>query len=181
MPTFIALLRGINVSGQRKIRMAELTDACEEKGLTNVKTYLQSGNIVFRCKERSAAKVAKMLELLIESRFGHDVTVMVRTAADLKRIITGNPYSAQAKKDPAKVHVTFLDSRPTAAMIKSLDDVDTRGDEFSMGREEILLHCPNGYGKTKLNNAFFERKLKMPATTRNWKTVEALHEMAAGS
>lgn len=180
MPTFISLLRGINVSGQRKIRMADLKVAYEAIDLTDITTYLQSGNVVFRCRQRNSAKVATMLEQQIESCFGFEVTVMVRTAGDLRRIMAANPYAAQAKKDPAKVHVTFLASPPTAAMVKTVEEVDARGDEFSMGREEVLLHCPNGYGRTKLNNAFFERKLKMPATTRNWKTVEALNEMAAG-
>ena len=179
MPTFISLLRGINVSGQRKIHMAELKDAYEALDLTIVHTYVQSGNVVFNCKMRSASKIAALLEQQIESCFGYDVTVMVRTPGDFRRIIEGNPFSAQAKKGPVKVHVTFLASRPSAAMVKSVEDADTRGDEFSVGRQEIFLHCPNGYGRTKLNNAFFERKLKMSATTRNWKTIEALYDMAA--
>ena len=181
MPTFISLLRGINVSGQRKIRMADLKVAYEAVGLTNVNTYVQSGNVVFDCKMRSASKIAGLLEQQIESCFGYDVTVMVRTPSDFKRIIEDNPFSAQARKDPAKVHVTFLASRPSGAMVERVEDADTGGDEFSVGRQEILLYCPNGYGKTKLNNTFFERKLKMPATTRNWKTVKALYEMAIGS
>ena len=106
---------------------------------------------------------------------------MVRTPADLERIVRNNPFSVQAGNDPAKVHVTFLASRPAAAMVKSLEVVDTRGDEFAVAGQEIFLHCPGGYGKTKLNNAFFERKLRMRATTRNWKTVMALHDMAGGS
>ena len=106
---------------------------------------------------------------------------MVRTPSDFERIIKSNPFSVEARNDPAKVHVTFLASRPSAGMVKSVEDADERGDDFSMGRQEIFLHCPNGYGRTKLNNAFFGRKLKMPATTRNWKTVEALYGMAGCS
>ena len=181
MPTLISLLRGINVSGQRKIRMADLTDAYEALDLTNVNTYVQSGNVVFHGKIRSTSKMAALLTQQIESRFGYDVTVMVRTPSDFKRIIKSNPFSVQAGSDPARVHVTFLASRPSAAMVKRLEDADTRGDEFSVGRQEIFLHCPNGYGKTKLNNAFFERKLEIPATTRNWKTVIALYGMTVCS
>ncbi len=181
MPRFISLLRGINVSGQRKIRMAELKNAYEALGLTNVNTYLQSGNVVFDGKKRSASKVIETLERQIQSRFGHDVTVIVRTPSDFERIVKSNPFSVHAGTDPAKVHVTFLASRPPAGMARSLEVVDTRGDEFSVGRQEIFLHCPGGYGKTKLNNAFFERKLGMPATTRNWKTVLALYDMAVRS
>lgn len=181
MPTFISLLRGINVSGQRKIRMADLKDAYEGLGLTNVNTYLQSGNVVFDGKIRSASKVIEMLERKIQSDFDYDVTVMLRTPGDLERIIKSNPFSAQARNDPSKVHVTFLASRPSTGMVKSVEVVDACGDEFSVGPQEILLHCPNGYGKTKLNNAFFERKLKVPATTRNWNTVMALYDMAVRS
>lgn len=181
MPRFISLLRGINVSGQRKIRMAELKDAYEALDLTNVTTYVQSGNVVFDGTMRSASEVVEMLEAQIQSRFGFDVTVMVRTAAELERIVKRNPFSVQAGTDPAKVHVTFLVSRPSTATVKTVADVDTRGDELAVAGAEIFLHCPGGYGKTKLNNAFFERKLRMPATTRNWKTVLALHDMAVRS
>ncbi len=179
MPAFISLLRGINVSGQRKIRMADLKDAYEALNLTNVNTYVQSGNVVFNCKIRSASKMAELLKQQVESCFGYDVTVMVRTPSDFERIIKSNPFAAQAKTDPSKVYVTFLAASPSGSMVKSVENADTRGDEFLLGREEIFLHCPNGYGRTKLNNAFFERKLKMPATTRNWKTVEALFSIAA--
>lgn len=179
MPRFISLLRGINVSGQRKIRMAELKDAYEALGLTNVNTHVQSGNVVFNCRIRSASKIVALLEQQIASCFGYDVTVMVRTPSDFERIIRSNPFSVQAKKDPTKVHLTFLASRPSAGVVKSVEVADMRGDEFSVGQQEVFLHCPNGYGKTKLNNAFFERKLKMPATTRNWNTVISLHDMAS--
>ncbi len=179
MPTYISLLRSINVGGQRSIRMAELKCAYEALGMTNVHTYVQSGNVLFGCTIRSAPKVAVVLEQQIESVFGYDVAVMVRTPGDFRHIIAGNPFSAQAKKDPTKVHVTFLRSRPAATLVKSIKSGDLRGDEFSAGRQEIFLHCPNGYGRTKLNNAFLERKLKMPATTRNWRTVVALDALAS--
>lgn len=178
MPTFISLLRGINVSGQRKIRMADLKKAYETLGLTNVSTYLQSGNVVFNSKMRSASKIVALLEQQIESCFGYDVTVMVRTPSDFERILNTNPFSVEAGNDPAKVHVTFLAACPSAEIVKSVEEADASGDECSMGRQEIFVHCPNGYGRTKLNNAFFERRFKIPATTRNWKTVEALYDMA---
>ena len=177
MPRFISLLRGINVSGHRKIRMADLRTAYESLDMTNVETYLQSGNVVFDCKVRSASKVAALIEGVIEDRFGHDVTVLVRTPDDFGRLIEGNPFSVHAKKDPGKVHVTFLAARPLASLLAELDDVDTRGDDFTVDGTHVYLHCPNGYGRTKLNNTFFERKLKVPATTRSWKTVEALYDM----
>ncbi len=114
--------------------MAELKSAYEALGMSKVHTYVQSGNVVFGCTIRSAAKVALMLEQQIESSFGYEVTVMVRTPGDLRRIIESNPFSAQAKKDPTKVHVTFLGSRPSGAMVKNVETGDLHGDEFSGGR-----------------------------------------------
>ena len=181
MPTFISLLRGINVGGHRKIRMADLTGAYEKLGLTNVRTYVQSGNVVFGCAIRSTSKVAALIEQQIQSCFGHDVNVLIRTPRDLRRIIDTNPFSTAAKKDPAKVSMMFLTSRPLAALAKSCEAVDSGKDKFSVGRQEIYLHCPDGAGRTKLNSAFFERRLKMPTTSRNWRTVEALYDMAVSS
>lgn len=179
MDTFVSLLRGINVSGQRKIRMADLKEAYEALGLTNVQTYVQSGNVVFDARLRSTAKVAALLEQQIESCFGFEVTVLIRTPADLRRIIKSNPFSKQAHIDPTKVAVAFLASRPTATAIKLAEDFDARGDEFVVDGEEIFLHYPGGCGKTKLSHAFFERKFQMSVSARNWKTVTALDELAA--
>ncbi len=181
MPTYISLLRGINVGGHRKIRMADLTALYESLSLRNVNTYVQSGNVVFDSKMRSASKIAASIEEHLKARFGFDVTVLVRTPGELASIIEGNPFSAQAAKDPAKVSVMFLASRPTGAMFKSLDDTDTGSDEFFVGEREIYLHFPDGAARSKLNNTFFERKLKMPTTARNWRTVRAVYDMAVSS
>ncbi len=181
MPTYISLLRGINVGGHRKIRMADLRTAYESLDMANVASYVQSGNVVFDCKIRSASKVAESIERLIEDQFGHDVAVLVRTPNDFGRLIEGNPFSVQAKKDPTKVSLMFLAARPSASLLSGLDDVETRDDEFIVGTTHIYLHYPNGCARTKLNNTFFERRLKMPTTTRNWKTVEALYEIGMGS
>ena len=179
MATFVALLRGINVAGKGKLRMAALRETCEASGLTSVATYLQSGNIVFECKLIGVAKVAAMVEELLESQFGLDARAIIRTPAELQRIVKNNPFGSHARTDPTKVHATFLASRPTAKLVRQLERVDTRGDVLVVSQQEVLLHCPNGYGRTKLNNAFLERQLEVAATTRNWKTVEALCEMVA--
>lgn len=181
MATFVALLRGINVAGKGKLRMAVLRETCEARGLTHVATYLQSGNLVFDCNLASATKVAAMIEGLLESQFGLDARAIIRTPAELQRMVKNNPFASQARTDPSKVHATFLATRPTAKLIRRLEGVDTRGDGLVVGRQEVLLHCPNGYGRTKLNNVFLERQLEVVATTRNWKTVEALCEMVSGS
>ena len=179
MATFVVLLRGINVAGKGKLRMAELRETCEAHGLTNVATYLQSGNIVFDCKLTSATKVAAVIEGILESQFGLDARAIVRTPAELQQIVKNNPFASHAQKDPTKVHATFLVSCPTAKLVRRLENVDTRGDALVVRHQEVLLHCPNGYGRTKLNNVFLERQLEVAATTRNWKTVEALRGMLA--
>jgi uncharacterized protein (DUF1697 family) len=173
------MLRGINVSGQNRIRMEDLKNLYAELGLVNVRTYVQSGNVVFDSQEQSPSLLAKQIEAQIEKSFGLSVPVLIRTPAEFQRILLGNPFLQVRDADPASLHVTFLSGSPSAekwADLKSPGD----GDEFSVGKEEIFLFCPNGYGRTKLNNTYFERKLGLTATTRNWKTVNALYDMAKG-
>ena len=172
------MLRGINVSGQNKIRMMELKSLYESLGLINVKTYVQSGNVVFENTERDASELAVSIEAQIERSFGYVVSVFFRSANDFQRITGGNPFLNGRHEDPDKLHVTFLYNSPSKSQLSNLDISPHVTDEFFIGDKEIFLFCPNGYGKTKLSNTFFEKKLNMPATTRNWKTVNALHDMA---
>ncbi len=181
MATFISLLRGINVGGLRKIRMADLRAAYEALGMTSVATYLQSGNVLFHSKMRGAAKVARLIEEQLDARFGFDVTVLIRTPVEFERIIEANLFADQAKKDPTKVHVAFLAARPSASALRTLADIDTGGDEFIVERDSIYVYCPKGAARTKLTGALFERKLEVAATARNWRTVEALCEMGIRS
>jgi uncharacterized protein (DUF1697 family) len=178
MHTFISMLRGINVSGQKKIRMAELSNLYESLGLVQVKTYVQSGNVVFASPEPDGSKLAQLIEAEIEQTFGFAVSVFMRDNHDFQRIIDRNPFLGDRHEDPAKRHVTFLYRRPDESEWRNLSIPDDEADEFSVGEQEIFLFCPNGYGRTKFSNNFFERKLKVPATTRNWKTVTALAKLA---
>ena len=178
MNTFISMLRGINVGGQKTIRMAELKSLYESLDLVNVKTYVQSGNVIFDSLEPDAAKLAELIEAQIEQTFGYFVAVFMREANDFERIVNRNPFLHERHEDPNKRHVTFLYRRPSESKLSHLSLPTGAGDEFMVGEKEIFLFCPNGYGRTKLSNHFFERKLDTPATTRNWKTVEALHKMA---
>ncbi len=172
------MLRGINVSGQKKIRMVELQKLYESLDLVNVRTYVQSGNVVFDSTEPDASKLAELIESHIEQAFGFQVVVFVRDAEELRRIINSNPFVNPRNEDPDKLHVTFLYRVPSASAWNILNAPDNETDEFVPGEREIFLFCPNGYGRTKLSNSFFERKLGVPATTRNWRTVNALYAMA---
>ena len=172
------MLRGINVGGQKKIRMTELKSLYESLDLVNVKTYVQSGNVVFDSTEQDASKLAELIEAQIEQFFGYSVSVFIREAKDFERIIASNPFLNERNEDLAKLHVTFLYSSPLGSKLSDLAMPNNEGDELSVGDKEIYLFCPKGYGRTKLSNNSFERKLKVAATTRNWKTVNVLHKMA---
>ncbi len=177
MPTFISLLRGINVSGHRKIKMAALAAACTRLDLTDVRTYVQSGNIVCNGRSRSPARLAKSIELMIQAEFGHDVAVVVRTPAEWARIIEGNPYATAAEKDPTKVAVMCLSARPTKSAVEALSEIDSGPDRFEVADREVYLFYPNGAARSKLTHAVIERKLGVRATARNWRTVMALSDM----
>ena len=170
------MLRGINVSGQKKIRMADLKSLYELLGFGNVQTYVQSGNVIFDSPEQDAAKLRSSIEAQIETVFGFSVPVLIRTAVDFKRIIENHPF---AQEEEIRVLVTFLYEQPEASTWSELSNYKDHVDKFVLGKQEIFLFCPGGYGKTKLSNNFFEKKLGVIATTRNWKTIHAVYQMAS--
>ncbi len=178
MNTYISLLRGINVSGQKKIRMIELRSLYEALGLSHVQSYLQSGNVVFGSDIKNPLKLAGIIEKQIELSYGYTVSVFIRDAADFQRILATNPFLAEQREGRARLYVTFLRERPSPEAIANLTVPANETGQFALGEREIFLFVPDGYGRTKLSNNFFERKLNMPATTRNWKTVNALYQMA---
>jgi uncharacterized protein (DUF1697 family) len=181
MPTYVSLLRGINVSGRNRIAMADLRAFFESQRHTNVTTYVQSGNVVSKSRSKSEAKVADAIEQAIAHDLGLEVTVLVRTPEALSRVLAANPF-ASGPADPTKLHVTFLHDEPAVAAVRAVDTADIAAkfspDEFAIAGREVYVHCPNGYGNTKINNTFFEKKLGVAATTRNWKTVTQLVELA---
>ena len=176
--TFISMLRGINVGGQKSIRMAELKSLYESLGLTGVQTYVQSGNVVFDSLEGEAPVLAALLEAQIQAAFGFPVTVLVRDKLDLRRILAGNPFLRERGEETSRLYVTFLQRSPSAQEWSRLEIPPGEACQFAPGDREVFLYCPDGYGGTKLSNTFFEKKLKLPATTRNWNTVKALYKMA---
>lgn len=178
MNTYISMLRGINVGAQKTIHMAELTRLYQALDFASVKTYLQSGNVVFESAEPDAGRLAAAIEAQIERTFGFKVSVFLRTPADFQSLIAGNPFLAERKEDPTRLHVTFLYRPVGEAEISRLKRPKTDADEFVAGTKEIYLFCPNGYGRTKLSNGYFEKILGLPATTRNWNTVQALYMLA---
>lgn len=177
MNKYISMLRGINVSGQKKVNMEKLKGLYESFGFGNVRTYIQSGNVGFECHDAKAPELASGIERKIKQAFGFDVSVFIRTRNEFHKIIKNNPF---AGKNESRIYVTFLQDRPANFPAEEIKKTKAKSEEFSVSRREIYLFCPDGYGRTKLSNNFFERKLKMPATTRNWNTVNALLSMADG-
>ncbi|MEU2059992.1 DUF1697 domain-containing protein [Streptomyces sp. NPDC013455] len=178
MTKHVALLRGINVGGKAKIAMKDLRDLFAAMGFEDVRTYLQSGNVVFTAAgARVPADLAASIGQRIADDLGVRAEVLLRSSASLARTLAGNPYAA-LEDDPAKLHVTFLAREPTADEAARLTVPAGETGVFTLAGDEIHLHVPDGYGRTKLDNAFIERRLGIPATTRNWRTVNALYELA---
>jgi len=177
MAVYVAMLRGINVGGRNKIKMSELQALFVGLGHADVITYIQSGNVVFQNPAKNAAALTSAIEKRIARDFGIDVVIVLRTRAELGKVIAANPFGPA---DLSKVHVTFLAEKPAAALVRALDDHTAPPDDFRVHGREVYLHCPSGYGTTKLNNTFWERKLKIAATTRNWNTVNKLFDLAGG-
>jgi uncharacterized protein (DUF1697 family) len=177
MAVFISLLRGINVTGHNSLKMKDLRDLYEALGMKKVRTYLQSGNVVFESDEENPDVLTRTIEKGIKQNSDLEVKVLLRTTEELESVIDNNPFLQEENINPERLYVTFLSSSPESARMKGVPTQDKK-DRFIISNEEIYLHCPDGYGRTKLSNDFFERKLKLTATTRNWKTVNALRDMA---
>jgi uncharacterized protein (DUF1697 family) len=178
--TYISMLRGINVSGQKAIKMAELKALYESLHLTNVTTYIQSGNVIFQSAISDPLKIAASIERAIEKSFGFSVAVVLRRPSDFRKVIGKRPSLGTNKIDEARLYVTFLKSKPDPSLTKILSGMKQKEpDLFTIAGGEIYVYCPNGYGKTILSNTFFEKQLKVTSTTRNWNTVQTLLAMSS--
>jgi uncharacterized protein (DUF1697 family) len=175
--TSIALLRGINVGGKNTVRMAELVSLLQSLHFANVRSYLQSGNFVFDHGRAGPSALSDGIEQAISQKFGFDVKVIVRTAEELRSLISGNPLLDMPEIDREKLHVTFLKDTPVKPDISYFEAIKEPKERLRIKGKEVFLYCPNGYGRSKLTNQAFEKKQGVAATTRNWKTVNALAEM----
>lgn len=187
MKTYIALLRGVNIGGNT-LKMERLRKICGDLGYENIRTYVQSGNVLFETDCAGPACVTAIEKKLIgETRL--PVTVIVRTPAELKKVLRNNPFpeavsregdAFKTKKlpDPFKLYVAFLAAAPSKDALTKLDELTFSGDRFHVAGKEIYLRYANGYGNSKMANNLFEKLLAMRATTRNWNTVTKLCEMA---
>lgn len=176
MKVFVALFSGINVGGNRIVRMAELKAFFEKLGFTGVATYIQSGNVVFKAGDGGAAGLTAQLEKSFEECWGFRSRIMVRDAAWFERLLAGNPYPEVAE-DHAKLHAYVLERAPTAEEVAPLAERCSGPERFVVRGDVLYLHAPEGLGKSKFAEVL-PRVLKVPGTARNWRTVLALCEMA---
>lgn len=171
----VAILRGINVGGKRKILMSDLKSLCEKIEFENVTTYIQSGNVIFE-SEKPNHELENILEKAIVEKFGFDVPVIIRTKRELETSIKNNPFFYEGS-DIGQLHLTFLKETPSQEQQQELATYNYVPDKFKQTDKEVFVFCEGKYHKSKLSNNFFEKKLKVGATTRNWKTVLKLWEL----
>lgn len=176
MKTHIAFLRGINVSGQNKVPMSELRDLLSRQGFQNVQTYIQSGNIIFESNSHDKMVMESQIYDAIKHHFGFEVSILVKTQGELKTIFDACPFSEEKKINS---YFMLLYSMPEPSLINRLREMSYPKEEFYITGSCVYFYSQNGYGKAKCNNNFFERKLKVVATARNYKTITKLLSLFA--
>jgi uncharacterized protein (DUF1697 family) len=168
--TWIALLRAVNVGGRNKVAMAELRRVFEDAGCGSVRTYIQSGNVVFEHDGPDAAT----LEAAVADAFGVQSAIVLRTARQLRRLVGAHPFGA----DTSNSVVAFLGKKPGRARLRALAELDIGADRFEVVGPDVVVHYPNGYAGARLTAAVLEKQLGVPATARNWRTVSRLVDLA---
>jgi len=174
---YIAFFRGINVSGQRKIKMSELKTMFQKYGFKNIQTYIQSGNVLFESTLKKS-EIKSKLENAVKKEYGFYVPIEIKTDSEIKNIYNSSPFKEiENEENGTKILVTFLSKKPLENNLLNLMDYVKEPEKLTVLENTIYLYCPNGYGKSKLSNNFIESKLKLEATTRNWKTITKLYLM----
>jgi len=176
--TYIALLRGINVGSHKKIMMEDLKALYEQMHFRSVATYIQSGNVIFNAEKESQDELTSLIETAIERKYGFFVPVIIRTREEMQQVQADNPFLSDSNTSREKLHVTFLDKIPEQGLLNAAARLDYSPDRYIVQGRDVFVYCPEGYGGTKIDNSFFENRLKVKATTRNWKTVLKLVEIA---
>ncbi|MEW2921215.1 DUF1697 domain-containing protein [Muricauda sp. ANG21] len=173
--TFIALLRGINVGGQKKIKMAELRETLTRTGLENVQTYIQSGNVIFESSEGNLKSLENSVREAILKNFGFEVPTLVISGNDIKEILKANPFADKVEEN--KLYYVLLKKAPAKDLVAQFEELNYPNEDFHSTEKCVYLMCKKGYGNAKLNNNLIEQKLKVEATTRNHKTMQKLLEL----
>jgi uncharacterized protein (DUF1697 family) len=178
MPVYIAMLRGINIGPHKRMKMEKLRSSCEELGFVKVKTYIQSGNIVFQAAKLSSAAAAKKIEAQIVKDFGFSADVISRTAEEMKKVVEANTLLREPGIDPSKFHVVFLAEAPSPGAIRKLEALTLSPDKVRHAGKEIYFYFPNGVSGSSVWKHNLDRVMSVSGTMRNWNTVNTLYEMA---
>jgi uncharacterized protein (DUF1697 family) len=176
---YVAMLRGINVAGKKIVRMEDLRASFEALGFGRVRTYVQSGNVIFEGAKVPSDNLFETIPEKISKDFGFPIPVFLRTSDELKKIVRDNPFLNEKHMDHSRFHVTFLSALPARDAEQKIGASNARPDQFHVSGREIYLYCPNGYGRSKLSNNALEKALSVGATTRNWKTVSTLARISS--
>lgn len=178
MKKYIVILRGINVGGKRKLKMADLRESLSKAGYTDISTYIQSGNVILT-SALPAEDIANNVHSIIEKEYGYDVPTIVRSVDEWHSSADTNPFLAEGMEDISKLHLTCLSEVPSEEALEAISAYDYSPDLFRIMDKNVYIYCEDKYHKSKLTNGFFESKLKVQATTRNWKTVLKLKELTS--
>ena len=176
MKIYIALLRGINVGGKNNLPMKEFVSILEELGCQNVKTYIQSGNVVFKMKEKNISGLSARLSAEIKQRRGFAPSILLLSLTELEKVVANNPFP-EVQDDPQALHIGFLAAEPKKPDLEKLESLREKSERFQLIDSAFYLHAPNGIGRSRLA-ASTERLLGVPMTDRNWRTVSKILEMA---
>ena len=167
------------MTGHNKIRMDDLLTLFKESGFNDSETFIQSGNVIFSYNDKEQEKdLINRIESGIRLKFGYEIAAFIRTSEEIKEIVKRNPFLSEKKFDPSRSAVIFLHEKPGEAQTEKVKNVDYPPDKFSIIGREIFIYCPNGFGRTKLYTNFFENKMKVKGTARNWNTILKIMEMA---
>ena len=175
----IAFLRGVNMTGHNLIKMTDLAALFRKLGFKDAETYIQSGNVIFtNHKAQAENEIEFRIEKAIKKQLGHDISVLIRSVEEIKKVLLINPFIPAGDFDQAKHATIFLKEAPLQAQTDKLAGIDYTPDKFNVSGKEIFIWCPNGFGKTKLYTNFFENKMKVIGTARNWKTINTIASIA---
>ena len=177
MAIYVSMLRGINVGGHKRIKMDRLRQSFEALGFEQVKTFIQSGNVVFRTGKRSALALSRQIENKILEDFGFSVSVITKTADEMRESLEKNPFLREGGIDPERLHVVFLSEAPASEALKKLAELTILPDRSQCVGTELYLYLPNGVAQSFWMKTSIDRVLSVVTTTRNWKTVNCLHQM----
>lgn len=178
MPILISMLRGVNLGPHNRIKMDELRTLYQSLKFEAPRTYVQSGNVVFRTKEKSSPQLAKKIQDAIGKKFGCRPEVILRTVEEMKNALAASPFSGRKDIEPSKLLVTFLASDPPKEALAAIETLKSHPEEIHLKGREMYIYFPNGIGTSKLPWSQIEKHLKVTGTARNWNSVTKMLEIA---